>query len=172
MIFTISFSSAQEKYEDLFERINSYRISGDTLRMEGVIDSAMNQGVQHSWLYLNKGELLLWKTHKLKENVDSIAYYYKKSIDYDLNNWTALFNLGALYFNSGLEYKKEADELCVEIPGLFNKLLSKYSYYTLMSLEYFERAFSINQDDPDIFEALTIVQERVERIKRYNKSDN
>lgn len=72
---------------------------------------------------------------------------YEKAIEVDGNNYDALFGLGAIYYNEGVELKREVDNMNMqEYQQKGKEVESKVCGRFKKSRPYFEKAASINPD--------------------------
>lgn len=72
---------------------------------------------------------------------------YEKAITVDGNNYDALFGLGAIYYNEGVELKREVDNMNMqEYQAKGKDVESKVCGRFKKSRPYFERAASVNPD--------------------------
>ncbi len=72
---------------------------------------------------------------------------YEKAIGVDGNNYDALFGLGAIYYNEGVELKREVDNMNMqEYQAKGKEVESKVCGRFKKSRPYFERAAAVNPD--------------------------
>lgn len=93
---------------------------------------------------------------------------YKKALELKPDYYDALFNLGAMYFNEGLETEK----VCAEIPtrekAQYNDCISKVRVQFQKSVEILERAYAVKQER-EIISALKDAYYKAERDADYER---
>lgn len=93
---------------------------------------------------------------------------YNKSLELKPDYYDALFNMGAMYFNEGLETEKT----CVEIPPRekekYNECISRVKNRFTKSVEILERAYSV-KSDREIIAALKDAYYKTERVEDYER---
>jgi len=94
---------------------------------------------------------------------------YKRALDIRPDYYDALFNLGAMYFNEGLELEKS----CLEIPprekAQYNDCIANCKTLFTKSTETLERAYALKPADREIMSALKDSYYKSERIDDYNR---
>jgi tetratricopeptide (TPR) repeat protein len=96
---------------------------------------------------------VLGATHEKLGNVEEQEKAYKKAIELDSKHYDALFNLGATYYNRGIEKLKECDKIPAREKALYNDCTAASEVFFNKSVENLERAYSIRQEK-DITSAL------------------
>ena len=85
---------------------------------------------------------------KQKEAKESALNFYKKSLDLDPNNYDVNFNLGVMSFNEAVEIKKKVDLLDMAAYKTEGKKIEEQADKKFReALPYFEKAYSIKQED-------------------------
>ncbi|MEA5403459.1 hypothetical protein VB776_11075 [Arcicella sp. DC2W] len=85
---------------------------------------------------------------KQKEAKESALNFYKKSLDLDPNNYDVNFNLGVMSFNEAVEIKKKVDLLDMAAYKIEGKKIEEQADKKFReALPYFEKAYSIKQED-------------------------
>lgn len=85
---------------------------------------------------------------KQKEAKESASNYYKKSLELDPENYDVNFNLGVLSFNEAVEIKKKVDLLDMTAYKTEGKKIEELAEKKFReALPYFEKAYSIKQED-------------------------
>lgn len=104
---------------------------------------------------------------KLGKKADEMNAY-KRTLEIDPNYFDALFNMGALYFNDGLE----AEKICAEIPtaerSKYNTCIENVKLLFEQSVASLEKAFAINQDR-EVMSALKDAYFKAERMEDYSR---
>lgn len=85
---------------------------------------------------------------KQKEAKESALNFYKKSLELDPNNYDVNFNLGVMSFNEAVEIKKKVDLLDMAAYKIEGKKIEELAEKKFKeALPYFEKAYSIKQED-------------------------
>ena len=85
---------------------------------------------------------------KQEEAKESALNFYKKSLDLDPNNYDVNFNLGVMSFNEAVEIKKKVDLLDMAAYKTEGKKIEEQADKKFReALPYFEKAYSIKQED-------------------------
>ncbi len=103
-----------------------------------------------------------------KINIDAAVTDYKKAIDIDGKLFNALYNLGVLYFNQGIEKVNEASG--ERDNTKYNKLIEESKEFFNLSAPYFERAAEnadTNENKKYVYEQLKGIYYR---LGEYEKS--
>ncbi len=93
-----------------------------------------------------EGQISTLKT-KQTEAKNNALKTYEKAVAVDGNNYDALFGLGAIYYNEGVELKREVDNMNMqEYQAKGKEVESKVCGRFKKSRPYFEKAASVNPD--------------------------
>ncbi len=101
-------------------------------------------------------EIAALKSQREGFQAKSIASY-KRALEANANSFDALFNLGAIYFNDGVEIKKPYDDMnpsSADYKANGVALEEKFKAKFNQALPYFEKAYSIKNDDYTLNETL------------------
>ncbi len=90
----------------MIEKLNLLLLAGDIDKAIEELDRAITNFPEDPVLYFNRG--VMFEKKKMKEQ--AIADY-QKGIDVDPKNFDCLYNLGALHFNEGVQYRNELNSL-------------------------------------------------------------
>jgi tetratricopeptide (TPR) repeat protein len=94
---------------------------------------------------------------------------YRKAVEIKPDYYDALFNLGAMYFNDGLEKEK----LCNEIPpretAKYNDCTGQCKVLFGKAVEFLERAQKLKPQEKEIISALKDAYYKAENMDGYNK---
>jgi tetratricopeptide (TPR) repeat protein len=91
---------------------------------------------------------------KIVEYRKDLPMYYSKAIEADPNYYDALYQLGAYYYNDGVEIRKKVDVMDMETYKKEGKAVeASVSAKYEQALPYFEKAFKIKKED-DLKEVL------------------
>lgn len=112
---------------------------------------------------------VLGATHEKLGNLVEQEKAYKQAVDLKPNYFDALFNLGATYYNEGVEKMKECDKIPPREAAKYDDCVAKTKVSFAKSIEYLERAFEEKKDDQDIISALSEAYLRVDNMEGHNK---
>lgn len=114
-------------------------------------------------------------TVAMKENFNNALTYFNKGLEIEPKNFDALYNSGALYYNSAANYTKEinkyADDFTPAGTKKYNDLKSKMLDLFSKALPYFLGAFEVNPKDLGVLQALKEIyarQDNLELAKKYS----
>ncbi len=105
----------------------------------------------------------------LNESVDKdkAIENYKKAIEIDPQFFNALYNVGVIYYNKGVEQQNKANEL-----SDYKKFESKKKeaeVFWELALPYMEKAIELQPDNPDVLESLKGLYYRFDKMDKYNE---
>jgi len=83
---------------------------------------------------------------------------YFKCLEINSENFNALYNLGVMYYNKGIEEMNIADAELTPTGIEAKRLTAKDTFKK--SIPYFEKALTIRPNDPTIVESLKVLSER------------
>ena len=91
---------------------------------------------------------------KIAEYRKDLPMYYTKALEADENYYDALYQLGAYYYNEGVEIRKKVDVMDMDTYKKEGKAVeASVSAKYEQALPYFERAFK-NKKEDDLKEVL------------------
>lgn len=79
---------------------------------------------------------------------------YKKALELDPKYFDAAYNLGALYFNKGVNLTNEANALPLSAKDKYKKLTDEADKAFALSVPYLEKALEINPNDKNTINSL------------------
>ena len=112
---------------------------------------------------------VLGATHEKLGNLAEQEKAYKQAVDLKPNYFDALFNLGATYYNEGVEKMKECDKIPPREAAKYDDCVAKTKVSFAKSIEYLERAFEEKKEDQDIINALSEAYLRVDNMDGHKK---
>ncbi len=104
---------------------------------------------------------VLGATYEKLDRVSDQEAAYKKATELKPDYYDALFNLGATYYNQGVEKLKECDKIPPRESAKYDECVSKTNVYFNKSIEQFEKALNERPDDKEIMTALKEAYVRV-----------
>lgn len=112
---------------------------------------------------------VLGATHEKLGNLDDQEKAYKKALEIDPKYYDALFNLGATYYNRGVEKLKECDKIPAREQAKYNDCTAQGDVFFTKSVENLEKAYNIKPADKEIVSALMEAYARVGNIEGNKK---
>ncbi len=116
---------------------------------------------------------------KTKEYFDLALKYFTKATEKDPDNFDAIYSIGALYYNSAANYTKEinkyANDFSAEGTKKYDALKADMLAEFDRALPYFEKAYSKNDSDLGVLQALSEIYARKDMLvkaKEYREKLN
>ncbi len=107
---------------------------------------------------------------KTKEYFDLAMKYFTKAQEIDPNNFDATYSIGALYYNSAANYTKEINKYANDFSATGTKKYDELKAQMLSlfdkALPYFEKAYSINNQDLGVLQALSEIYARKDMLDK------
>jgi tetratricopeptide (TPR) repeat protein len=100
---------------------------------------------------------------------DAALADYKKCLEIDSEFFNALYNLGVMYFNKGVEQMQEANDERDFKKFEQKKKIAEATFKE--SLPYFEKCLAINDKEPAVLENLKTLYYRFEMNNKYKEVD-
>jgi tetratricopeptide (TPR) repeat protein len=94
---------------------------------------------------------------------------YRKAVEIKPDYYDALFNLGAMYFNDGLEKEKICNEIPPRETAKYNDCTSQCKILFGKAVEFLERAQKLKPQEKEIMSALKDAYYKAENMDGYNK---
>ncbi|MEA3446509.1 MAG: tetratricopeptide repeat protein, partial [Bacteroidota bacterium] len=162
-----SLKSGIEKYPDasssLVTDLINYYLSKD-MNQEALdyLEVAIQRSPNNHTYHFAQGSLFD-KMGKFDEAKSS----YLKSLKIKADFFDANYNLGAIFYNKGVEYFKEANILPLEKQKEFDALMEKVEEEFKLALPYLEKSHELDSKDVS---TLVSLNEIYRRLKQYDKS--
>ena len=113
---------------------------GRTSELIGKLGEAIALDEENELLYFNRGTI-----YDQEGDIDNAEKDYLTALELNPSAFGANYNLGALYFNQGVETKNEAS--ATSNNSLFSKLNKEADKLFAKSLPYLETAHELNAED-------------------------
>ena len=120
--------------------INLYIKLGRTSELIGKLGEAIALDEENELLYFNRGTI-----YDQEGDIDNAEKDYLTALELNPSAFGANYNLGALYFNQGVETKNEAS--ATSNNSLYKKLNIKANLVFAKALPYLETAHNLNTED-------------------------
>jgi len=145
------------------EEINNTLASGDQYATIKKLEETILIDPKNSSLYFALGTLYdnIKNIAKAKEN-------YLKAIEFKPDFADACYNLGAVFFNEGVDRIKKANELPIEAATEYEKLRAEAKDLFSQALPHFEKVLTINKDD---FNSMVALKEIYAKLNMNEKAD-
>lgn len=112
---------------------------------------------------------VLGATYEKLNRVSDQETAYKRAVELNPNYYDALFNLGATYYNQGVEQLKECDKIPPREAAKYDDCVAKTNVSFNKSIEQFERAYKLKPEDKEIMTALKEAYVRVGNMEGAKK---
>ncbi len=128
------------------------------------LDLAIEREPENATFYFAKGTL----HEKLKEK-DQAIEAYQNAIDLDDTFFNAYYNLGALYYNEGVQQIEVANAVPTNENERYEEELKKADEWFKKALPYMERCYELRPEDTMTKESLKNLYYRLKDMENYNK---
>lgn len=112
---------------------------------------------------------VLGATHEKLGNIDEQEKAYKKAIELNPTYYDALFNLGATYYNLGVEKLKECDKIPTREQARYNDCVAHGDVFFTKAVENLEKAYNQKPTEKEIVSALMEAYARTGNIEGSKK---
>lgn len=122
---------------------------------------------ENASLYLALGD-----SYKEIKNTEEAINYYQQSLDINPDYFLALYNLGVVYYSRAFDLNMEANDLPFDQTAKYKTVMAEANEYFLKGLPYFERAYAIDAEDPDVLKALRQIYtstQQLDKLKKLNE---
>jgi len=131
-----------ENQDLIIDELNYYLINGQTDLALKNIDKAIESMADNSELFFAKGTLL----DKVNDYSGAEAAYLK-SLELNPENFNSNYNLGALYFNKGVEFVEKANTYGAHENAAFKAAEASAEDFFSKALPYLEKANNLDPHD-------------------------
>jgi len=128
------------------------------------LDMAIAQDPNNATYYFAKGSLF----EKMEQKDKAIATY-QKAINADSESYNAYYNLGAIYYNKGVEQIEVANKVPTGKSEQYQTELDKADVWFKKSLTYMEKCQELEPDDRLTLESLKNIYYRFKDMDKYNQ---
>lgn len=160
---------ALEKYPTnsdlLIEKLNFLLNSDQPEKAMESFDAAISSMPDNASLYYNRGYVY---EQKMK-NMEMAASDYKKAFELDPQFFDAIYSLGAMYFNKGVEWNNKASNYGLNETDKYNEALKKAKEFFSLSAPALEEAHKLNPEDMNTLGSLVSVYSRTGNEAKYNE---
>jgi len=128
------------------------------------LDMAIEQDPNNATFHFAQGTL-----HEKVENKEKAIEAYEKAIEIDPDMFNANYNLGALYYNEGVEQIEYANNIPTSENERYQEELAKADKWFKLALPYMEKCHEIQPDDNMTMESLKNLYYRLKMMDKYNE---
>ncbi len=164
-------AAGQEKYPNnnsiLIAEINLMLVQGKFDEVVAKLKKSIALEPENTSLYLALGD-----SYKELGKTDDAINYYQQALDIDPNYFLALYNLGVVYYSKAFDLNMEANDLPFDQKAKYKEVMDEANEYFLKGLPYFERAYAIDSEDPDVLKALRQIYtstKQLDKLKALNE---
>jgi len=143
--------------------INYYLAKKQNDEALNYLNKAIEQDPNNPTYYYARGNLYDLTLKKM----DLADADYKKAIELKPDFYDALYSLGAMYYNKGVEILKEADK--IEDNDKYQKMKNKAMELFKKALKPLEKANELNPDDVNPLISLKAIYYRLGELDKYEK---
>ncbi len=144
------------------EEANIYIATGDLAKAEAALQTLIDADPKNPLLQFNVG-VIFDNTHQY----DKAAEAYKKAIELDPKYFDAHYNLGAMYYNQGVDYFNKIQS--IDDMAEFAKEEKKAKEYFQTALPFMEKAHEIDPSEKNTLQILKGIYARLGMNDKYNE---
>ncbi len=154
----------------IIEELNYYLQKGEYEKAKENLRLAAEQDPTNEILFFSMGSVYdnlsaqreeEGKAEEAKEYQDQAAEAYKKAIEIKPDYFDANYNLGAMYFNDGVEKVNEANAVPPSQSKRYKALLDEAKAIFSVGLPYLEKAHEVNPEDTTTIRSLRDIYARL-----------
>ncbi|MFW5759148.1 MAG: tetratricopeptide repeat protein [Bacteroidota bacterium] len=128
------------------------------------LDMAIRQDPENTTYYFAKGTL-----HETLEEEDQAITAYENAIERDPDYFDANYNLGALYYNKGVQQIQVANDIPTSDNERYEEELAKADRWFKKALPYMEKCLELKPEDNTTMESLKNLYYRLKMMDKYNE---
>lgn len=145
----------------MIEELNVYMARGQSKQMISKMEEAANADSTNKTLWFALGAT--YDNMGKKVNAETA---YKKAIKLDANYFDALYNLGAMHYNAGVEVYNKVKDLPISKEKEYNAGKAKYTASFNKSLPYLEKALELQPSDLNTLASLKEVYAKLDNFAK------
>lgn len=146
----------------IIEELDYYLQSGKNQEALTNLNLAIEKDPNNHLLHYAQGTIL----DKMGEN-DKAEASYKKAIELSPEYFDANYNLGAMYFNKGVEWNNKANDLPLNEKKKYQEYSKNAEDQFKNALPYLEKAHEINPADVDVAKPLLKIYQMTNATDKY-----
>ncbi len=145
----------------MIDELNVYMARGQSKQMISKMEEAANADPSNKTLWFALGA-----TYDNMGKRDNAETAYKKAIALDSVYFDALYNLGALHYNAGVEVYNKVKDLPMSKEKEYNTGKAKYTASFNKSLPYLEKALDLQPSDLNTLASLKEVYAKLDKLTK------
>lgn len=151
----------------LFAKINILLVEEKYDEVIASLGSAITLDPENYTLYFVQGQ-----SYEQMGDIENARVGYLKALEINPDYTDALYNMGALYFNKGVEITMRANDLPFEKEEEYEKLKAEALVEYLAAEPYFEKAFELLPDDENLEKSLKQIYKDTQQMDKLNELNN
>ncbi len=163
--------AGREKYPDnngiLIAEINILLGQGRFDEVIAKLKKSIELEPENASLYLALGD-----SYKEVKNNEEAIKYYKQALEINPDYFLALYNLGVVYYSRAFDLNMEANDLPFDATAKYKAVMAEANEYFLKGLPYFERAYAVDSEDPDVIKALRQIYTSTQQLDKLKELNN
>lgn len=145
----------------MIDELNVYMSRGQSKQMVSKMEEAANADPSNKSLWFALGA-----TYDNMGKKDNAETAYKKSLALDSNYFDALYNLGAMHYNAGVEVYNKVKDLPMSKEKEYNAGKTKYTALFNKSLPYLEKALELQPNDLNTLASLKEIYAKLDKFAK------
>ena len=145
----------------MIDELNVYMSRGQAKQMITKMEEAANADSTNKTLWFALGAT--YDNMGKKANAEKA---YKKAISLDANYFDAIYNIGAMFYNSGVEVYNKVKDLPMSKEKEYNAGKAKYTASFNKSLPYLEKALELQPNDVNTLMSLKEVYAKLDNFTK------
>lgn len=151
----------------LFAKINILLVEEKYEEVISSLGSAIELDPTNYTLYFVQGQ-----SYEQMDDMVNAKIGYEKALEIKPDYSDALYNLGAMYFNKGVEIAMTANDLPLEKEDEYNKLKEEAIVEYLAAEPYFEKALELLPDDENLIKSLEQIYKDTKQMDKLTELKN
>lgn len=151
----------------LFAKINILLVEEKYDEVIASLGSAITLDPENYTLYFVQGQ-----SYEQMGDIENARVGYLKALEINPDYTDALYNMGALYFNKGVEITMRANDLPFEKEEEYEKLKAEALVEYLAAEPYFEKAFELLPDDENLAKSLKQIYKDTQQMDKLTELNN
>jgi len=151
----------------LFAKINILLVEEKYEEVLAALASAIELDPENYTLYFVQGQ-----SYESMEDTENARIGYEKALVIKPDYTDALYNMGALHFNKGVEIAMKANDLPYDAEEEYNKLKEEAIVEYLAAEPYFEKAYELLPDDEELVKSLKQIYRDTKQLEKLTELNN
>lgn len=151
----------------LFAKINILLVEEKYEEVIAALASAIELDPENYTLYFVQGQ-----SYESMKDEENARKGYEKALEIKPDYSDALYNMGALHFNKGVEIAMRANDLPYDAEEEYNKLKEEAIVEYLAAEPYFEKAFELLPEDQNLIKSLQQIYRDTKQTEKLTELNN